>query len=75
MDIKMALDKYVDAVSSKERTPGGGSVAAISASLGCALASMVANLTFEKEAFKGLSDNHKKIFIAGFEELQEFIKS
>lgn len=74
MDIKMALEKYVDEVSSKERTPGGGSVAAISASLGCALASMVANLTFEKEAFEKLTEEHKKTFNEGFKELQEFIK-
>jgi methenyltetrahydrofolate cyclohydrolase len=72
--VKMGLDHYIERVASKDRTPGGGSVAAIAASLGCALASMVANLTFEKKAFKELETDQKEAFQQGFEELQDLIQ-
>lgn len=74
MDIRMALDQYVDKVASKDRTPGGGSVAAILGSLGCSLASMVANLTFEKDIYQDLQKNQKQAFEESFEELHELIK-
>lgn len=70
MNITMRLDQYIEQVASKERTPGGGSVAAISSSLGCALASMVANLTFDKEAFQQLKKEQQQTFQQSFEELQ-----
>ncbi len=70
MNITTRLDQYIEQVASKERTPGGGSVAAISSSLGCALASMVANLTFDKEAFQQLKKEQQQTFQQSFEELQ-----
>ncbi len=74
MNINMGLNQYVDKVASKERTPGGGSVAAILGSLGCSLASMVANLTFEKDLYKALGVHQKEAFSQSFEELQQLIK-
>lgn len=74
MNINMALNQYVDKVASKERTPGGGSVAAILGSLGCSLASMVANLTFEKDIYQELKKGQKKAFAESFDELQKLIK-
>jgi methenyltetrahydrofolate cyclohydrolase len=73
MNITMGLDQYIKKVASKERTPGGGSVAAISSSLGCALASMVANLTFDKEAFQQLKQEQRQAFQKSFEELHVFM--
>lgn len=74
MNIKMGLDRYIEAVASKDRTPGGGSVAAVSTSMGCALASMVANLTFEKEEFQQLTKDQQEVFQQGFEDLHDLIE-
>ncbi len=74
MDVKMGLDRYIEAVASKERTPGGGSIAAISGSMGCALASMVGNLTFEKKAYNEMKEDQQEAFQKSFDELQELIK-
>ena len=49
---KMTVDDFVKEVSVESPAPGGGSVAALSGSLGAALASMVANLTTGKLKFK-----------------------
>lgn len=42
---------FIDALSSKEPTPGGGGASAYVAALAAALASMVANLTVGKQAY------------------------
>ncbi len=74
MDIEMPLNQYIKQVGSEKRTPGGGSVAAICGSLGCALTSMVGNLTFKKEAFQQLNEEQKQVFQHSFEELHRLIK-
>jgi glutamate formiminotransferase/formiminotetrahydrofolate cyclodeaminase len=46
------LNKFLDDLASDLPAPGGGSVAALGASLACALVSMVANLTINKEKYR-----------------------
>jgi glutamate formiminotransferase/formiminotetrahydrofolate cyclodeaminase len=50
--VSMAVDRFVDEVSSNSPAPGGGSVAALAGSLGAALAAMVANLTVGKAGYE-----------------------
>ncbi len=48
----LSVAAFVDEVSSESPAPGGGSVAALSGSLGAALAAMVANLTVGKKGYE-----------------------
>ncbi|HEU5468384.1 MAG TPA: glutamate formimidoyltransferase [Steroidobacteraceae bacterium] len=48
----MALERFVDEVSSSSPAPGGGSAAALAGSLGAALAAMVANVTVGKAGYE-----------------------
>lgn len=50
--VSMAVERFVDEVSSNSPAPGGGSVAALAGSLGAALAAMVANLTVGKLGYE-----------------------
>ncbi len=52
MYIDQPLQHFMDKLASKSPEPGGGSVAALTGSLGAALVSMVANLTLGKEKYK-----------------------
>ena len=56
MLIDNSLKDYIAQVASKEPTPGGGSVAALSAGLAAALTAMVANLTIGKKGYEGLEE-------------------
>ena len=47
-----SVKDFVAATASKEPTPGGGAIAALTAATGAALAEMVANLTFDKKDTK-----------------------
>ncbi|MDD4160229.1 MAG: cyclodeaminase/cyclohydrolase family protein [Synergistaceae bacterium] len=49
---KMEIRAFLDELASDSPAPGGGSVAALCASLSAALVSMVANLTIGKEKYK-----------------------
>ncbi|NLD06414.1 MAG: cyclodeaminase/cyclohydrolase family protein [Synergistaceae bacterium] len=49
---RMEIRAFLDELASESPAPGGGSVAALCASLGSALVSMVANLTIGKEKYK-----------------------
>ena len=49
---RMEIRALLDELASDSPAPGGGSVAALCASLGSALVSMVANLTIGKEKYK-----------------------
>ena len=48
---RMEIRAFIDELASDSPAPGGGSVAALCASLGAALVSMVANLTIGKEKY------------------------
>lgn len=77
----LALKDFIDELGSKSPAPGGGSIAALSASLASALASMVFNLTIGKkeymeydESLKGKVDdsfNEVNLYKVEFLELME----
>jgi glutamate formiminotransferase / formiminotetrahydrofolate cyclodeaminase len=50
--VSMAVDRFVDEVSSESPAPGGGSVAALAGGLSAALSAMVANLTVGKKGYE-----------------------
>ena len=50
--VSLAVDRFVDEVSTDSPAPGGGSVAALAGSLAAALAAMVANLTVGKKGYE-----------------------
>ena len=50
--IEQRVIDFVAATASKEPTPGGGAIAALTGATGAALAEMVANLTFGKKGYE-----------------------
>lgn len=60
--------EFVEELGSKSPAPGGGSVAALSASIGAALGSMVFNLTVGKKAYKVYSDEERNEVDSSLEE-------
>lgn len=59
--VDKTVKDFVAQVASNEPAPGGGSVAALVASLGAALTSMVGELTVGRKKYESLSDDEKKI--------------
>ncbi len=59
--LAMDLQSFSDELSTDSPAPGGGSVAALSGSLGAALSSMVANLTYGKQQYKRYNRRMEKI--------------
>lgn len=57
---ELTLKEFIEKLASKDAVPGGGSVAALSASLGTALIEMVANLTAGKKKYMEVSDQMEK---------------
>ena len=58
----LSVSGFIDEVSSNSPAPGGGSVSALSGSLGASLAAMVSNLTYNK---KGYEKNNSAILEVG----------
>ena len=73
----MKIKNFLDMLASKSATPGGGSVAALTGTMGAALLSMVSNLTVGKEQYKEVEDDIKDLlkksesFRTTLEELME----
>jgi glutamate formiminotransferase/formiminotetrahydrofolate cyclodeaminase len=59
--VSMKLNGFLSELASNSPAPGGGSVAALSGALGCALGSMVCNLTIGKEKYADVQDEIKNI--------------
>lgn len=59
--VEKRVIEFVDATASKEPTPGGGAIAALTAATGAALAEMVANLTFGKKGYEDVQDEMKTL--------------
>lgn len=57
----MKIKNFMEMLSSKATTPGGGSVAALTGAMGAALLSMVGNLTIGKEQYKEVEDDIKDL--------------
>jgi methenyltetrahydrofolate cyclohydrolase len=52
----MTVDRFLDTMSSKEPTPGGGAAAAMAGATGAALIAMVGRLTIGKKGFEDLDE-------------------
>lgn len=55
------IKKFLDTLASKSSTPGGGSVAALTAAMSSALVSMVGNLTLGKEKYREVENDIENI--------------
>ncbi len=64
----MTVKAFVEELASNSPAPGGGSAAALSASLGSALGSMVFNLTVGKKAYNEYDEEKKVLIIKALEE-------
>ncbi len=53
--------RFVAATASKEPTPGGGAIAALTGATGAALAEMVANLTFGKKGYEEVQSEMEEL--------------
>lgn len=58
---ELSVTQFLDALASKEPTPGGGGGAALAGALGAALASMVCNLTVGKEKYAAVQEEIQAI--------------
>ena len=59
--INLRLDEFIDLLSTDSPAPGGGSVAALCASMSGALSSMVANLTVGKKGYEDVQEEALEI--------------
>lgn len=64
----LMLKDFVSELSSNAPVPGGGGAAALTASLGCALNSMVFNLTVGKKIYNEYADNKKELINDGLKQ-------
>ena len=77
MYIDQPLRHFLDKLASKSPEPGGGSVAALTGSLGAALVSMVGNLTLGKEKYKDVQPQIEELLKASEKlrhEMQDLIQ-
>lgn len=59
--VEQRVIDFVAATASKEPTPGGGAIAALTAATGAALAEMVANLTFGKKCYEAVQPEMEEL--------------
>mgnify|MGYP005839727577 CR=1 FL=1 len=57
----LTLNRFLDALASKEPVPGGGSGAALAGALGAALVSMVCNLTIGKKGYEAVEQEMRSL--------------
>jgi len=58
---KLTIKEFLEKIALESPTPGGGSVAALSASLAASLTEMVANLTIEKKGYGDVEEEMKVV--------------
>ena len=59
--VEQRVVDFVAATASKEPTPGGGAIAALTGATGAALAEMVANLTFGKKGYEEVQSEMEEL--------------
>lgn len=69
----MSVRDFVDELSSDAPAPGGGSVSALAASMGAALAAMVAVLSHTKKGFEAKHEELDRIAVRGQELKDKFL--
>src|SRR5205085_4998154 len=69
----MTVRDFIDELSSEAPAPGGGSVSALAASMGAALAAMVAVLSHTKKGFESKQEQLDKIAVRGQELKDRFL--
>lgn len=70
MQKNFMIKDYIDKLHSKEPVPGGGSAAALAASLSAALSGMVFNLTIGKKSYNEYSEEEKTRIDEALEKLK-----
>ncbi|PNR96631.1 cyclodeaminase/cyclohydrolase family protein [Petrotoga sp. 9PWA.NaAc.5.4] len=58
----ITIKEFLEKLSSKEPTPGGGSVAALAGALASSLGCMVSNLTIGKKKYMDVEEEIKKVY-------------
>jgi formiminotetrahydrofolate cyclodeaminase len=58
---ELTIKEFLEKIGSDSPTPGGGSVAALSAALAASLTEMVANLTIAKKGYGNVEDEMKSV--------------
>jgi len=74
MLINLKVQDFIKEVASDSPAPGGGSVAALSCSLGAGLISMLANLTINKKGYEEVTDKMKEIALMSSSAADLFLK-
>lgn len=69
---KMQIDEFINRLASKDAAPGGGTVAALTASLAAGLNSMVYSLTIGKKSYESLDSETKEKILLLEKESKEF---
>ncbi|CAG7840801.1 Methenyltetrahydrofolate cyclohydrolase [Clostridium haemolyticum] len=72
MQKKMFIEEYINKLSSKEPTPGGGSAAALVSSLSSSLTAMMLSLTIGKKLYESYNDKLKKDIDETLKESNEY---
>ena len=67
--IDLNVTDFINEVDSKSPAPGGGSVSALSGSIGASLLRMVGHLTTGKKKFKALEESDQSAFYNAFDQL------
>ena len=67
--IDLSVTDFIHEVDSKSPAPGGGSVSALSGSIGASLLRMVGHLTTGKKKFKALDEANQNAFYFAFDQL------
>ena len=71
----LPVREFIDELSSDSPAPGGGSVAALAASMGAGLASMVAVLSHTKKGFESKQDELDRVAVRAQQLKDEFLAS
>jgi methenyltetrahydrofolate cyclohydrolase len=73
MYINESLRKYIDDLSARQPTPGGGSAASLAGALGAALLEMACNFTIGNKKYKDIEDTVSNYLIAIKKIREEFM--
>jgi len=70
---RLTVERFVSSVGARSSAPGGGSVAALLAALGCALSTMVGQMTFGKRQFEELDGQIRALLPKLYDAMNEAV--